>query len=180
VDACESVVEKNYGPTLVHFTFRQDSTKLIEAFYILYEIYAQLGAPHRAIANIEQEAKNLEVVFTQFEPDYLYDTFWRPEVAPDPPSFRMGVQTAWSLWWLPCLTAAIAALTARWRVASIAAALFLVGICTWAFFALDSELVPGRDPWFAGLAAGFVIATLITWPVRSLVRTLKGNAVRSP
>lgn len=172
VDAGEFIEEKNYGQSLLHFAFRQDTEKLIEDFYILYEVYAQLGAVHRTIANIEQEGKNLEVVFTQFEPDYLYDTFWRSETTPELPSFREGVHAAWSLWWLPLGTAVLAVLTARRRVAWCAAIVLEGAALLWVFFAMDSKAPPGHLAAVTGLITGLLVIVIIVWPLRLLARSL--------
>jgi hypothetical protein len=169
------VEEKNYGQTLVHFAFATSSPRLIEDFYVLYEVFGQLGAQHRVVANIEQEEKHLEVIFTQFEPDYLYDTFWREESAPAL-TFRSGVQDAWSQWWLPCVVAVIAILTARWRAIWCAASLSFAGALLWEFLVLDSEPVPGRYPWAAGLVTGLLVVALITLPVRFLLIARRRNS----
>jgi hypothetical protein len=152
VDAGESVEEKNYGQTLVHFTFKQDSPqKVIEDFYVLYEVFAQLGAVHRAVANIEQEDKHMEVVFNQFEPDYLYDTFWREEaVSVARPASKDGGSSF--------------ALTFRnsmdlvWQFVGVP--LMLLAACS---------LMPRKLPSLVALAA-------LAWLVRDLLSRIEGSA----
>jgi len=164
LDAGEFIEEKNYGQTLVHFTFATSAPRLIEDFYVLYEVFGQLGAQHRVVANIEQEEKHLEVVFTQFEPDYLYDTFWREEPAPVL-TFRSGVQDAWSRWWLPCVVAIVVCLVPAGRMGCCMECLAVL----WVALAIESHAEAGRGSWLAGLFMGFTIVALIAWPLRHLV-----------
>lgn len=167
VDAGDAVAEKDYGQSLLHFTFSIATQDLIEDLYVLYEVFEQLGAQHRAVADIEQEGRHLEVVFTELEPDYVYDTFWR-EAPRRPPSFRDGVHSAWSLWWLPAMLACLAAATVRWSVARCLSWLFCVGFIVWTFLVAGSEPVPGAFAWAAGWVAGLIFVAFITSPVRFL------------
>jgi hypothetical protein len=171
VDAGKSVEEKNYGQTLLNFTFKQESPqKVIEDFYVLYEVFAQLGAVHRVVANIEQEDKHVEVVFNQFEPDYLYDTYWREEAAPASVlTFRGGVQEAWSRWWVPLVVVLLVCVVPRGRFHYWFGCLALV----WVVLATGSPAAPGRASWLAGVFAGVFIVTLIAWPVRSSLPCLR-------
>jgi hypothetical protein len=165
MDGGEFVEEKNYGQTLLHFTFSITSEKVIEDFYVLYEVFAQLGTVHRVIANIEQEEKHLEVVFTQFEPDYLYDTFWREEAAPAL-TFRSGVEDAWKQWWLPGLVAIVICVVPAGRFGCCIECV----VALWVVLAIDSHPEPGRWAWLAGLFAGLAIIAFIVWPVRAILR----------
>jgi hypothetical protein len=182
VDAGESVEEKNYGQTLLHFTFKQDSKKVIEDFYVLYEVFAQLGAVHRVVANIEQEDKHMEVVFNQFEPDYLYDTYWRGDAAPakaeDPhasikDSFRRGAEGVWGLWWLPLCLLVGYALTLRWT--NDRCYKWLLGLAFWFWlmvFGMDSNPTQDRGALTVGAVAGWWLMALVLWPLRSAARSL--------
>jgi hypothetical protein len=179
VDAGDFIEEKNYGQTLLHFTFRQDTANLIEDFYILYELYAQLGAAHRTIANIEQEGKNLEVVFTQFEPDYLYDTFWlpggEPVVASTGNSFRSVFKRAADKVWydLGFPVMMLAAFTLWPRKAPVLLALGFLIWYAWDFRSRMHDVAgwspdPAEFPVAAallGMLAAFVIGALIAYPV---------------
>src|SRR5207249_4739642 len=78
-DAGEAIAEKDYHAQLLHFRFACSSKPVIEDFSINYDVFDELGDRHRAIADIEQEGKHLEIVFTQFEPDYLYDTAYQSD-----------------------------------------------------------------------------------------------------
>ena len=166
VDAGESVEEKNYGQTLVHFIFKQESRKVIEDFYVLYEVYAQLGAVHRVVANIEQEDKHMEVVFTQFEPDYLYDTFWRGESEPAL-TFRGGVHDAWSRWWIALVVALVICVLPPGRLGCLVECLAVL----WVLLAVESHPQPGYHVYVAGLVSGVMVAAFIAWPVRTIVRS---------
>lgn len=183
VDAGEQVEEKNFGQTLLHFTFTTDSQKLIEDFYVLYEVFAQFGVQHRAVANIEQEAKHMEVVFTQFEPDYLYDTFWRPEAEAGAVggqafahSFRGALDYTWNLLGLPVMLLAACSLMPRklpWLVTF--AVLFWF---SWDFLGRmtknagmigDARLVPAA---MSGMLAAMLVCALIVYPASLALRRL--------
>jgi hypothetical protein len=185
VDAGEFAEEKNYGQTLVHFTFKQDSPgKVIEDFYVLYEVFAQLGAVHRVVANIEQEEKHMEVVFTQFEPDYLYDTFWRAEASSPGASasatamgrmasFRAGAALVWGFWWLPIAVVMGYAVTLRWT--DDRCYKWLLGMAFWFWFLVyftDSNPTPQLGAATVGAVAAWWLMAFILWPVRTLARGL--------
>jgi hypothetical protein len=182
VDAGESVAEKDYGQTLVHFTFKLEPRKVIEDFYVLYEVFAQLGVVHRAVANIEQEDKHMEVVFNQFEPDYLYDTYWRQEAnrseKGEPAvdrrsSFYRGVAGVWGLWWLPLGLLLAYALTLRWKNDRCYKWLLGMAFWFWLFaYGMDSNPTPDRGALTVGAVAGWWMMAFVVWPFRSLARSL--------
>src|SRR4029079_314313 len=93
----DAIPEKEYGSALLHFSFKCSSRALIEDVYFLYDVFPELGDTHRVMADLEQGGKHQEVVFTLFEPDYLYDTFLLPD--PREP-FRSVVSALWGSWWL--------------------------------------------------------------------------------
>ncbi|MBI2948361.1 MAG: HupE/UreJ family protein [Verrucomicrobia bacterium] len=69
------VPEKDYHQTLAHFVFRKAIREMPTAFTLLFDIFDQLGERHTNLTSIEQNGQRDEgIVFTRFEPDYLYDT----------------------------------------------------------------------------------------------------------
>jgi hypothetical protein len=103
-----AVAEKDYHGLLLHFTFRRPSPGLIEDFYVLGDVFTELGDGHQIIADIEQDGKHQEVVFTQLEPDYLYDTFWRGTG-----SFKEGISLVWGNGWVVGCLSGVALLSFR-------------------------------------------------------------------
>lgn len=96
-EAGDAIAEKDYRTQLLHFTFRRLSKPVIEDFYICHNLFEELGDRHRIIQDIEQAGKHHEVIYTMFEPDYLYDTFWKPGKKE---LFRGMVAAVWGSPWL--------------------------------------------------------------------------------
>jgi hypothetical protein len=183
VDAGELVEEKNYGQTLVNFTFKQQTPrKVIEDFYVLYEVFAQLGAVHRVVANIEQDEKHLEVVFTQFEPDFLYDTYWTQSkeltatsqgVVDRKGHFRRGAAGVWSIRWLPMAVVLAYIFTLRWSDRRCCKWLLGLAFWFWLFvFGTDSNPTPERGATTVGAVAAWWLLALVLWPVRMVAQGL--------
>lgn len=69
------VPEGDYHLTLAQFVFRKPCAELPMSFTLLFDIFDRLGARHTNLTSIEQNGqRDEEIVFTRFEPDYLYDT----------------------------------------------------------------------------------------------------------
>lgn len=74
-EGAQSVPEKDFHQTLAHFVFRKPVAELPTTFTLLFDIFDPLGERHTNLAAIEQNGqRDEEIVFTKFEPDYLYDT----------------------------------------------------------------------------------------------------------
>jgi hypothetical protein len=135
---------------------------------------------HRAVANIEQEGKHWEVVFTQFEPDYVYDTFWRERESAgegkaafdQKDSFRAAVAAVWSAWWLPLAIGAAYVLTFRWTDRRCCKWLLGLAFWFWLFVFTDSDLTPERGAATVGAVAAWWLLALILWPVRMVAQGL--------
>lgn len=70
-----AVPEKDYHQVLVHFVFQKKTAELPGTFTLYYAIFDRVGERHTNLASIEQNGqREEEIVFTKFEPDYLYDT----------------------------------------------------------------------------------------------------------
>ena len=188
VDVGDSIEEKDYGQTLVHFTFTTKSDKLIEDFYVLYEVFGQLGSVHRSVADIDQEGKHLEVVFTELEPDYLYDTYWQPDAAGAQvqrnavknrrEQFQSGVRAMWEFIAFPLVLFGVGILYPR--KAPLAIGLALLGWFTWDWCsrmnAMDLQLaeVGGWDLWSLpgrlGTLFGVLMSSLMAVPPMLVLR----------
>jgi hypothetical protein len=190
VDAGDVVEEKNYGQSLVNFTFKQESAgKVIEDFYVLYEVFAQLGAVHRVVANIEQEEKHMEVVFNQFEPDYLYDTYWRPDDEPAArpaflggelgfaPMFREGVNLIWQFLGVPLMLLAACSMMPR-KMPALVVLMTLVWFVRELLSRIEgSARVMGSNyplsPAMWGMLCAILICLLIVLPASLTLRRLR-------
>jgi hypothetical protein len=173
VDVGEAVDEKNYSQTLVHFTFKQQTKRSIQDIYVLFEWFAQLGDGHRVVADFEQEGHH-EVVFTLFEPDYVYDTFWQQ--GESPMRFLDGVEDVWKQWWLPGLLALLAAATVRWSLLKWAVAVGCVGLAFWVTGNMWADPLLRAGPWKAGVIAGMALVAIITIPLRTLARSWRNRS----
>lgn len=84
-----------HGATLVHFPFEKLGFELPESITLNYRLFEVLGEGHTILAAIREEDRpDLEVIFTYFEPDYLYYT-GEPEPAPESrlvPFFKYGLE----------------------------------------------------------------------------------------
>ena len=73
-DAGEAIPESDYGQRLVTFTFRNPVLSLPEDVTITFDFFEQLGGGHTVLGAFVFNGHEDEVIFTRFEPDYLYDT----------------------------------------------------------------------------------------------------------
>jgi hypothetical protein len=71
----DAIAEKDYhaATSLVHFAFRKRLEKPARDFWVLFEVFRELGNRHGVLGAIEHDGQEQEVVFRYFEPDYLYD-----------------------------------------------------------------------------------------------------------
>jgi len=76
----EEVSERDYHSAdgLVHFFFRKPMAEKPEDFFLGFDFFEQLGERHTVLAAVEQDDASHEILFNRFEPDYLYDTGYRP------------------------------------------------------------------------------------------------------
>lgn len=161
-EAGDAIAEKDYHTQLLHFTFQCRSQPLIEDVYVCLNVFAELGDRHRTIADIEQEGKHQEVIYTMFEPDYLYDTFWKPGAGE---ICRRVVAAAWGspvLWvlLLPPLTVAVFR-RSRWII--VPAAVPGLFALSW-LLRRELQSVSAWQVWCGTLAAS-ILGAMIFLPV---------------
>lgn len=72
----DAIAEADYhaATSLVTFTYRQACATPPRDFWICFRLFDRLGPRHSVLGSIEHDGKFDEVIFRQFEPDYLYDT----------------------------------------------------------------------------------------------------------
>ena len=69
-----SIPQNEYAQRLVTFTFRNPLLSAPEDVTLTFDFFEQLGAPHTVLGAFLWNGHEDEVIFTRFEPDYLYDT----------------------------------------------------------------------------------------------------------
>jgi hypothetical protein len=74
-DTSEATIPKSeYGQHLVTFTFRNAVLSAPEDVTLTFDFFEKLGDAHTVLGAFEWNGHEDEVIFTRFEPDYLYDT----------------------------------------------------------------------------------------------------------
>src|SRR6185436_6404582 len=92
-DARDGIPESEYGQRLLSFTFRNPVLSLPEDVTITFDFFEQLGGAHTVLGAFVCRGHEDEVIFTRFEPDYLYDTgFVTPVSEQVSQYFRLGVK----------------------------------------------------------------------------------------
>ena len=92
-DASDAIPESDYGQRLVTFTFRNAVLSLPEDVTITFDFFEQLGGGHTILGAFVFNGHEDEVIFTRFEPDYLYDTGCVTPVSEQVAQyFRLGVK----------------------------------------------------------------------------------------
>lgn len=92
-DAGAAIPERDYGQRLLSFTFRNPVLTAPEDVALTFDFFDALGAGHTVLGVFEWDGREHEVVFTQFEPDYLFDTGYRaPATEQMAQYFRLGVK----------------------------------------------------------------------------------------
>ena len=92
-DVRDGIPESEYGQRLLSFTFRNPVLSLPEDVTITFDFFEQLGGAHTVLGAFVCRGHEDEVIFTRFEPDYLYDTsFVTPVSEQVSQYFRLGVK----------------------------------------------------------------------------------------
>ena len=76
-DAGEAVVAKDYDQRLATFTFRNPTLHAPDAVALTFEFFEALPERHTVLGNFAWQGQDNPVIFTRFEPDYLFDTGYR-------------------------------------------------------------------------------------------------------
>jgi hypothetical protein len=92
-DTPDGIPESEYGQRLLSFTFRNRVLSMPEDVTITFDFFEQLGGAHTVLGVFVCNGHEDEVIFTRFEPDYLYDTGYvtpvRDQIAQ---YFKLGVK----------------------------------------------------------------------------------------
>jgi hypothetical protein len=73
-DSGAAIPKSDYGQRLVTITFRNPLLSAPEDVTLTFDFFEQLGEAHTVLGAFEWNGHEDEVIFTRFEPDYLYDT----------------------------------------------------------------------------------------------------------
>ncbi len=73
-DAGKAIPESEYGQRLLTFSFRNPVLSAPEDVTLTFDFFEQLGTAHTVLGVFAWRGHEEEVIFTRFEPDYLYDT----------------------------------------------------------------------------------------------------------
>ena len=73
-DNSEAISSSEYGQRLISFVFRNRVLSAPEDVTITFDFFEQLGGAHTVLGAFIWKGHEEEVIFTRFEPDYLYDT----------------------------------------------------------------------------------------------------------
>lgn len=71
-------IDYHSAASLLHFDFVQPVEDMPEDVAVTFNFFEQLGERHAILGVFQHGAEPYEVVFTRFEPDFLYDTGYRP------------------------------------------------------------------------------------------------------
>ncbi len=92
-DAGSAIPESEYHLRLLSFIFRNPVLSAPEDVSLTFDFFDQFGSTHTVLGVFEWDGQEDEVIFTRFEPDYLYDTGYRTPVSVQIAQyFKLGVK----------------------------------------------------------------------------------------
>jgi len=92
-DAAGGIPEREYGQSLLSFTFRNPVLSKPEDVALTFDFFGELGDRHNVLGVFVCDGHEDDVIFTRFEPDYLYDTGYRAPVGEQVGQyFRLGIK----------------------------------------------------------------------------------------
>jgi hypothetical protein len=92
-DAADGIPERDYGQRLLSLTFRNSVLAQPEDLALIFDFFGELGERHNVLGVFVCDGHEDDVIFTRFEPDYLYDTGYRALVSDQLAQyFKLGVK----------------------------------------------------------------------------------------
>jgi hypothetical protein len=92
-DAAGGIPEREYGQRLLSFTFRNPVLSQPEDVALTFDFFSEFGERHNVLGVFVCDGHEDDVIFTRFEPDYLYDTGSRAPVSDQLAQyFKLGVK----------------------------------------------------------------------------------------
>ena len=93
VDAGDALAAADWPQRLAAFTFRNPQLHAPDSVAITFDFFGSVGERHTVLGNFHWNSGENPVVFTRFEPDYLFDTGYQ---VPAGRQFRQYVQVGMS------------------------------------------------------------------------------------
>ena len=92
-DAGGAIPERDYAQRLLSFVFKNPVLTAPEDVSLTFDFFEQFGPAHTVLGMFVWDGHEDEVIFTRFEPDYLYDTGYRTPVSQQIAQyFKLGVK----------------------------------------------------------------------------------------
>ncbi len=92
-DAGAGIQESDYHLRLLSFTFRNPVLSTPEDVMLTFDFFETFGPGHTVLGVFAWSGREDEVIFTRFEPDYLYDTGYRTPLSRQMAQyFKLGVK----------------------------------------------------------------------------------------
>jgi len=92
-DAGDAIPERDYSQRLLSFVFRNPVLTAPEDVSLTFEFFEAFGPAHTVLGMFVWDGHEDEVIFTRFEPDYLYDTGYHAPVSQQIAQyFKLGVK----------------------------------------------------------------------------------------
>lgn len=76
-DAGDAVAAADYGQRLVALTFRNSLLHAPDSVALTFDFFGSLGERHTVLGNFVWNGGENPIIFSRFEPDYLFDTGYR-------------------------------------------------------------------------------------------------------
>lgn len=76
-DARQFISQADWGQRLIAFAFHNDVLHAPDSVALTFDFFDKLGEQHTVLGNFVWEGRENSVIFTRFEPDYLFDTGYR-------------------------------------------------------------------------------------------------------
>lgn len=76
-DAGDAIASADYGQRLVSLTFRNSLLHAPDSVALTFDFFGSLGERHTVLGNFVWNGGENPIIFTRFEPDYLFDTGYR-------------------------------------------------------------------------------------------------------
>lgn len=79
-----AIVRAEWHQHLIHFPFRREHARTPGHLSVTYDVFVELGSVHKILSDIGSGEWREAVVFSQFEPDYLFDVEYARRAAGEP------------------------------------------------------------------------------------------------
>jgi hypothetical protein len=91
-DTGEFIGQSDWHQRLISFTFRNPVPRTPTDVALVFDVFKDFNSRHTVLGVFVDGSTEHPVIFTRFEPDYLYDTTYEPAARP-PPTATNAVET---------------------------------------------------------------------------------------